>query len=193
LGRSCQQHLYSSARSNRCELLQFLAPTILASLVPEDPLLLVGRSGTGKTFLLNTFSEALDPALAALYGLETRRLRRIPKLDVAICDIKVGSYSRTTACVHGARRHPVLVPAAISDLTRRFLELDRLPSRSIVARSKGLRPFDGRPAKLDRDSLKSEDARRHRTLPVATASGKCASIAGRGIGSILRAPGSIEF
>ena len=32
---------------------------ILASLVTEDPLLLVGRSGTGKTFLLNTLSEAL--------------------------------------------------------------------------------------------------------------------------------------
>jgi len=33
--------------------------TILARLVTEDPLLLVGRSGTGKTFLLNTLSEAL--------------------------------------------------------------------------------------------------------------------------------------
>ena len=31
--------------------------TILAALVTEDPLLLVGRSGTGKTFLLNTLSE----------------------------------------------------------------------------------------------------------------------------------------
>ena len=34
--------------------------TILASLVTEDPRLLVGRSVTGKTFLLNTLSEALD-------------------------------------------------------------------------------------------------------------------------------------
>lgn len=34
-------------------------PVILAALVTEDPLLLVGRSGTGKTFLLNTLSEAL--------------------------------------------------------------------------------------------------------------------------------------
>ena len=33
--------------------------TILAALVTEDPLLLVGNSGTGKTFLLNTLSEAL--------------------------------------------------------------------------------------------------------------------------------------
>jgi len=33
--------------------------TILGALVTEDPLLLVGRSGTGKTFLLNTLSEAL--------------------------------------------------------------------------------------------------------------------------------------
>lgn len=33
--------------------------TILAALVTEDPLLLVGRSGTGKTFMLNTLSEAL--------------------------------------------------------------------------------------------------------------------------------------
>lgn len=34
-------------------------PIILASLVTEDPLLLIGRSGTGKTFLLNSLSEAL--------------------------------------------------------------------------------------------------------------------------------------
>jgi MoxR-like ATPase len=32
---------------------------ILAALVTEDPLLLVGRSGTGKTYLLNSISEAL--------------------------------------------------------------------------------------------------------------------------------------
>ncbi len=32
---------------------------ILAALVSEDPLLLIGRSGTGKTFLLNSLSEAL--------------------------------------------------------------------------------------------------------------------------------------
>jgi MoxR-like ATPase len=38
---------------DRCEAV------ILAALVTEDPLLLVGRSGTGKTFLLNTLSEAL--------------------------------------------------------------------------------------------------------------------------------------
>ena len=34
-------------------------PVILAALVTEDPLLLVGASGTGKTFLLNSLSEAL--------------------------------------------------------------------------------------------------------------------------------------
>ena len=34
-------------------------PVILAALVTGDPLLLVGRSGTGKTFLLNSISEAL--------------------------------------------------------------------------------------------------------------------------------------
>ena len=34
-------------------------PIILASLVTEDPLLLIGPSGTGKTFLLNSLSEAL--------------------------------------------------------------------------------------------------------------------------------------
>ncbi|CAN1546951.1 COG0714 MoxR-like ATPases [Caulobacteraceae bacterium] len=32
---------------------------ILTALVTEDPLLLIGRSGTGKTFLLNSLSEAL--------------------------------------------------------------------------------------------------------------------------------------
>lgn len=34
-------------------------PVILASLVTGDPLLLVGAAGTGKTFLLNSLSEAL--------------------------------------------------------------------------------------------------------------------------------------
>src|SRR5262245_29065730 len=34
-------------------------PIILAALVSGDPMLLVGRSGTGKTFLLNWISEAL--------------------------------------------------------------------------------------------------------------------------------------
>lgn len=34
-------------------------PVILAALVTRDPLLLIGRSGTGKTFLLNSISEAL--------------------------------------------------------------------------------------------------------------------------------------
>lgn len=34
-------------------------PVILASLASEDPLLLVGKAGTGKTFLLNSLSEAL--------------------------------------------------------------------------------------------------------------------------------------
>jgi MoxR-like ATPase len=34
-------------------------PVILAVLTSGDPLLLVGRSGTGKTFLLNSISEAL--------------------------------------------------------------------------------------------------------------------------------------
>lgn len=35
-------------------------PLILASLVTEDPLLLVGLHGTGKTYLLNSLSEALE-------------------------------------------------------------------------------------------------------------------------------------
>jgi MoxR-like ATPase len=34
-------------------------PVILAALVTEDPMLLIGASGTGKTYLLNTLSEAL--------------------------------------------------------------------------------------------------------------------------------------
>ena len=34
-------------------------PIILAALITEDPLLLIGRHGTGKTFLLNSLSEAL--------------------------------------------------------------------------------------------------------------------------------------
>src|SRR5512143_3476261 len=35
---------------------------ILAALVTEDPLLLIGESGTGKTYLLNSLSEALGLA-----------------------------------------------------------------------------------------------------------------------------------
>jgi MoxR-like ATPase len=35
-------------------------PLILASLVSEDPVLLIGESGTGKTFLLNSISEAMQ-------------------------------------------------------------------------------------------------------------------------------------
>ena len=35
-------------------------PVILAALVTEDPLLLIGPSGTGKTYLLNTLSETLE-------------------------------------------------------------------------------------------------------------------------------------
>ena len=36
-----------------------LEPILLAALVSEDPILLIGKSGTGKTFLLNSISEAL--------------------------------------------------------------------------------------------------------------------------------------
>ncbi len=36
-----------------------IEPIILASLVSGDPLLLIGKAGTGKTFLLNSISEAL--------------------------------------------------------------------------------------------------------------------------------------
>src|SRR5262245_29712283 len=35
-------------------------PVILSALITEDPLLLIGRSGTGKTYLLNSLSEALN-------------------------------------------------------------------------------------------------------------------------------------
>ena len=41
-------------------------PIILASLVTEDPLLLIGKAGTGNPFLLNSLSEAL--------GLEHRHI-----------------------------------------------------------------------------------------------------------------------
>lgn len=37
-----------------------LEPVILASLVSQDPLLLIGKAGTGKTYLLNSISEALN-------------------------------------------------------------------------------------------------------------------------------------
>ena len=34
-------------------------PVMLAALVTEDPMLLIGQSGTGKTYLLNSISEAM--------------------------------------------------------------------------------------------------------------------------------------
>lgn len=37
-----------------------IEPVILSALVTEDPMLLIGASGTGKTFLLNSLSEALS-------------------------------------------------------------------------------------------------------------------------------------
>ncbi|NCC73583.1 MAG: hypothetical protein EOM06_09310 [Sphingobacteriia bacterium] len=37
-----------------------LEPVVLASLVSQDPLLLIGKAGTGKTYLLNSISEALN-------------------------------------------------------------------------------------------------------------------------------------
>ena len=55
-------------------------PVILAALVTEDPLLLIGASGTGKTYLLNSLSEALDlepPTLQCEPDL-VRRSRRFP-------------------------------------------------------------------------------------------------------------------
>lgn len=39
-----------------------IEPIILAALVTEDPMLLIGNSGTGKTFLLNSLSEELGLA-----------------------------------------------------------------------------------------------------------------------------------
>jgi MoxR-like ATPase len=36
-----------------------IEPLILAALVSEDPILLIGQAGTGKTFLLNSVSEAM--------------------------------------------------------------------------------------------------------------------------------------
>jgi MoxR-like ATPase len=37
-----------------------IEPIILASLISEDPILLIGKAGTGKTFLLNSISEAMQ-------------------------------------------------------------------------------------------------------------------------------------
>ena len=52
-----------SSRARLCRLgvygFQEQEPVILAVLVTGDPLLLIGKSGTGKTFLLNSVSEAL--------------------------------------------------------------------------------------------------------------------------------------
>lgn len=39
---------------------ELVEPVVLAGLITEDPLLLIGNSGTGKTFLLNSLSEAMS-------------------------------------------------------------------------------------------------------------------------------------
>ena len=41
---------------------QAIEPIVLAAIVSEDPLLLIGKAGTGKTYLLNSLSEALGLA-----------------------------------------------------------------------------------------------------------------------------------
>ena len=76
-------------------------PVILASLVTGDPLLLIGAAGTGKTFLLNSLSEAL--------GLEHRHynaslisfddLVGFPYPDPDRCGVK---FLETPATVWGA-------------------------------------------------------------------------------------------
>lgn len=38
---------------------ELVEPLIIAALVSEDPVLLIGKAGTGKTFLLNSISEAM--------------------------------------------------------------------------------------------------------------------------------------
>ncbi len=38
---------------------EMVEPLIIAALVSEDPVLLIGKAGTGKTFLLNSISEAM--------------------------------------------------------------------------------------------------------------------------------------
>ena len=58
------RRLRRAARAPICQRWAFRfggsEPVILAALVTEDPLLLIGASGTGKTYLLNSLSEALD-------------------------------------------------------------------------------------------------------------------------------------
>jgi hypothetical protein len=93
--------------------------TILAALVTEDPLLLVGRSGTGKTFLLNTLSEAL--------GLEHRHYNAslisfddvvgFPYPDEAHSTVR---FLETPATVWGAGSEPL--DPAFDGWRARFLE-----------------------------------------------------------------------
>ena len=75
-------------------------PVILAALVSGDPLLLIGRSGTGKTFLLNSISEAL--------GLEHRHYNAslISFDDLVGFPVPDGDglrYLRTPATLWGAQ------------------------------------------------------------------------------------------
>ena len=56
-------------------------PVIIAALVSGDPLLLVGKAGTGKTFLLNSLSEALR--LELRLQRKPHRLRRSGRVSLA--------------------------------------------------------------------------------------------------------------
>ena len=64
-------------------------PVILAALTSGDPILLIGRSGTGKTFLLNSISEAL--------GLEHRHYNAslISFDDLVVTSFNAGVGSTT--------------------------------------------------------------------------------------------------
>jgi len=59
--RTAKAATHQLSRLSRLGVFGFdpLEPLILAALVTEDPLLLIGPSGTGKTFLLNSLSEAM--------------------------------------------------------------------------------------------------------------------------------------
>src|SRR6187402_2124040 len=78
-----------------------IEPLILSALVTEDPLLLIGPSGTGKTFLLNSLSEAL--------GLEHRHYNAsLISFDDLVgfpypsCEFSRIEYLQTPATVWGA-------------------------------------------------------------------------------------------
>lgn len=124
-----------------------IEPLILAALVSEDPILLIGQAGTGKTFLLNSVSEAM--------GLEHRHYNAsLISFDDLVgypypsADGKSVSFLPTPATVWGAQSVLVdEISRCKPETQNKFFSLiherrmQGLPLHSLVYRWAAMNPF----------------------------------------------------